>query len=305
MRDLLLISIADVLMSVTSEQAVLLPDPENSPSWNFQSTQPSTATPDIAVEVAFDYPPVPARARKIFTSVDTWSIFQDGNDYWVKLHPPMHSPDLWLAHFDSAAEHVRFRCSESMRITSGGKTVLPNPVRYPLDQVLLMYHLARRGGLLLHGAGAEIGGRGCVFLGRSGAGKTTLVRQFAGLPLTTVLSDDRVILRPAARGFDAHGTPWPGEGGQAVNRKTPLETLFFLSQWPSNEIRPLHGREAVERLFPVASVPWYDKQALDPILETCERLVKTVPAYELRFVPTPEVGQMLLEFLGRRRPEGS
>jgi hypothetical protein len=74
---------------------------------------------------------------------------------------------------------------------------------------LLADHLAREGGLLIHGVAAGERGRTALFTGPSGAGKSTLgayARQ-AGLQ---VLSDELVAVRPLSHGFEAVGTPWHG-----------------------------------------------------------------------------------------------
>ena len=80
-----------------------------------------------------------------------------------------------------------------------------------------MNHLAERGGVIVHAAGAVVQGGALVFLGASGAGKSTLSRMFleAGLG-AALLSDDRVILRgcsewlgePRARGSLGHALAW-------------------------------------------------------------------------------------------------
>ncbi|HAM50351.1 MAG TPA: hypothetical protein DCP92_06510 [Nitrospiraceae bacterium] len=60
----------------------------------------------------------------------------------------------------------------------GGEKVVRNPFVYPLDLLILMYALAWREGIIAHAAGVVMRGRGYVFPGRSGTGKSTLVRQF-------------------------------------------------------------------------------------------------------------------------------
>lgn len=68
--------------------------------------------------------------------------------------------------------------------------------------------LAQRGEFVAHGACVEMGGRLAVFVGETGRGKSTL----AGLLLRrghTVLTDDCVVLRPAASGVRAVAT-YPG-----------------------------------------------------------------------------------------------
>ncbi|MEI6727129.1 MAG: hypothetical protein WCN81_13010, partial [Actinomycetes bacterium] len=155
----------------------------------------------------------------------------------------------------------------------------------PLDRLLIMTHLVRRGGLIVHSAGLVMDGAGLAFLGVSGAGKTTLSELLVAAGLGDgVLSDDRTIVRTGdASRHTVWGTPWPGDAGIARNLGAPLGALYFLRQEQRNEIVALTPSAAVERLFPVISCPWYDRGLTTAVLDTCERLVADVPCYEFRF----------------------
>jgi len=177
----------------------------------------------------------------------------------------------------------------------------PNPVRYPLDQILLMNHLAPRDGLIVHAAGAVVGGCALVFPGLSGGGKSTLSRLFitAGLG-DTLLSDDRVIMR-VTQGLEeservtAWGTPWPGDARVARNTGAPLAALLFLTKAQENKVMPLDASSAMKRLMPVVSCPWYDRARSDQVLATCARVVESLPCFELHSRPEAHVVEMLTE----------
>jgi type II secretory pathway predicted ATPase ExeA len=67
-----------------------------------------------------------------------------------------------------------------------------NPFVGPALELLVITHLARRDGVILHGCGISTGGRGVVFAGESGAGKSTLARLWAQQAGIEILSDDRI-----------------------------------------------------------------------------------------------------------------
>jgi hypothetical protein len=150
---------------------------------------------------------------------------------------------------------------------------------------------------LVHAAGININGRCCVFPGRSGAGKSTLSRQFLNGTGAELLSDDRIILRKIDDIFKAFGTPWPGDAGIAENKNFPLYGIFFIHHAGENMIREIKPREAIERLMPVTSIPWYDEKTMSDILSICEDLVFNVPAYDLHFKPDKEVVDYLEKFV--------
>ena len=62
-------------------------------------------------------------------------------------------------------------------------------------------------------------------------------------------------------------------------------------------IRTIKPKEAMERLMPVTSIPWFDEKAMSAILSFCEELVFHVPAYELHFRPDSEVVDFLEKFV--------
>jgi hypothetical protein len=175
--------------------------------------------------------------------------------------------------------------------------ITSTPFRYPLDQILLMYILARQKGTIVHAAGMEIAGKGLIFPGISGAGKSTLSRQFTGAknPDLSFLSDDRMIIRKLDGSFRAFGTPWPGEEKIAVNKSIPVSGVFFLSHGSRNRIKDIKRQDVLEKLLRVTSIPWYDKNVMDDILLFCEDLIYHVPCFELHFTPDQEAAKFLEE----------
>jgi hypothetical protein len=73
-------------------------------------------------------------------------------------------------------------------------------------------------------------------------------------------------------------------------------STFFISHGSDNKIRALHRREALERLFPVTSILWYDREIMTSILIIFEDLVKQIPFYELSFTPSEDVVEELENF---------
>lgn len=190
------------------------------------------------------------------------------------------SSDLCLSADDSSTEPFRH---------APGR----HPFRYPLDQMRLLYLLAEHHGLIMHAAGAVMGGGGVVFAGRSGAGKSTLSRLLGAEGREAVLSDDRVIVRGTKAGAWMYGTPWPGDARVAISDGAPLRALCFLRHSEEDRLIPLDPSQALHRLLEVVSVPWFDQEAFPSVLDTCETLVRGVPAFELCFRPTPAVIRLL------------
>lgn len=277
-------SIADVVVGVGSDVLPIAADAADVPYRPFALPRASAA-PDITVRVAPG--DVSARAAPVFTCGPWEMLPADGGAYGLRFGAAAGGRPL-LAWCDRETTRVALHVAPA--------SAPLDPVRYPLDQLLLMNHLAFRGGLLLHAAGVVLGGVGLVFPGVSGAGKSTLSGLLApAAPQGALLSDDRIIVRARDGRFRMYGTPWPGTAGVARNASAPLAAVLFLAKAPRHALTRLAPAQAVRRLMQVVSCPWYDRDRLAPVLDTCERLVSTAPCYELRFARDPGVAALVAD----------
>ena len=195
---------------------------------------------------------------------------------------PDKSQPFWAASFDAGLRNIKVWCGEKCLARRTDGLRIRNPFRYPLDQLLLMFVLARRGQCIVHAAGLVSGTRCVVAAGRSGAGKSTLSRLWAERHgQDSLLSDDRLILGPGV----VHGTPWPGELGAAANECRIPSAVVILEKAAGSELVPIPPREAVERLIPVTSVLWFEPEYLTQALAGMEKAMSEVPAYVFRFTP--------------------
>lgn len=245
--------------------------------------------------------PDTSRMTRIFDTEESWTMFLDDGEYFMSLSPPwIDKRVVWLAHFDRSFRKARIYCGDMLlRKSDDGVTKLLNPFAYPFDQVFLMYVLSRLGGALFHASGIVLRGKGYLFAGKSGAGKSTLTAQFVSKPSNELLSDDRIVVRKSGDAFRAFGTPWHGQAAVVLNRSVPLAGIFFISHGRDNRIRPLDRKEALAKLLPVTSIPWYDHVVMPDILGFCDDLISHIPAFELHFRPDGDVAHLLEEFAWR------
>jgi hypothetical protein len=168
-----------------------------------------------------------------------------------------------------------------------------DPFVGPTMELITILRLARAAGVILHGCGIDLGGRGIAFVGESGAGKSTLSRLWAEDDGARILSDDRVIVRRQAHGFRLYGSPWHGDAHFAASGGVPLERIYFLHHGGENRFRALPADASVRELLRCSFPPFWDPDGIGTALELLAELVGAVPCAEMQFVPEPAVVELL------------
>jgi hypothetical protein len=250
--------------------------------------------PRIRLSLKTDRWPGHRHLAKMFDTQDSWSLYGDGERFWLSLSPPPPEEPLWLACFDRGLERVDLYC-RAIPPKKSGPRMVDLPLVYPLDQLLLMYFLARRNGMLLHAAGLVRRGRVYLFAGASGAGKSTLSGLLAAAGAGKLLSDERMIVRETAGTMNAFGTPWAGMAGIARPGSAPAAGIYFLRHGRDNHMEKLPAAEALDRLLPLVSIPWYDPDTMSPIIAFAKHFLAHVPAYEMSFLPDSSASEFILQ----------
>jgi hypothetical protein len=158
-----------------------------------------------------------------------------------------------------------------------------DPLGYPLNQVLWILLLSQQRGLLFHACGTDDGGKGYLFLGHSGDGKSTTATLCFDRGIT-VLNDDRIVVRENKGVFRIHGTPWHGDFKEHSSHGLPVQKIFFLRHGKKNSSRLKNGAEAVSMLLARSFPPFWDNQGMAFTIDFCQRLVSKIPCYELTVV---------------------
>jgi hypothetical protein len=280
------LSIGGIAFEATS--SLPFHDTAESPYADFLAREPGDGEEAIAVELGEGDPAPPPGARLTFDTGSAWSAYSlpDGDRAIVMARPAARDRPLLSARFDPGVTRVRVVCSPALAV--GGR--FHDPIRYPLDQLLMMHRLATEGGSIIHCALIAVGGSAVICPGVSGAGKTTLARQLASRSDFRVLSDDRAVVRRSGDGYRAHGTPWPGEGGFAVNQGLPLAGIGFIQHSPTPGTERIARSEALRRLVRVASVPWFDREAGPRVFDGLADLCGRVPTWLLSVPPDESAG---------------
>jgi hypothetical protein len=156
---------------------------------------------------------------------------------------------------------------------------------YPFLEVLTINLLARGRGALLHACCIDDNGSGYLFLGQSGAGKSTMANIWNQEKDITVLSDDRVLVSMTEEGLTAYGTPWHGTEKYAVNAGVPVKKIFFISHADSNSAFEVNGIKAVSELVRNAFLPFWDRDRMEYSTEFLIQVSQNARLFDLAVYP--------------------
>ena len=164
-------------------------------------------------------------------------------------------------------------------------------------RVILAYTLNRDNGILLHCSGAIFDNRACLFIGQSGAGKSTVcgISRDAGLE---VLSDDlnAVVLRRSVP--EVEKLPFAGEPRfrSDNSRRYPVDGLYKLHKDEKVGLNTLSPASSIATVCGNAPFVNRNPHVFHGLIRTATALVKVRPVRELSFRPDPS----FLELLGAR-----
>ena len=230
-----------------------------------------TGANDLTIGVkAFDSPPI-------------WSLYRSSKGSFFRIYDSY--PDLRRTLFipsDGGSARLSLQAPDH------------NPFAGPALELLMITHLARRDGVILHGCGISTDGRGVVFAGESGAGKSTLSRLWAQREGIEILSDDRVIVRRQNGSFYLYGTPWHGDEAFAAPGGVELSRIFFIRHGQANDIRKLSAAGAVREMLKCSFPPLWDAGGMAAALELFHSVATSVPCAELTFVPDSSVADFVM-----------
>lgn len=169
--------------------------------------------------------------------------------------------------------------------------------RFALNNALMLlfaFASAPYGLLEMHASVVMKDGKGYLFLGKSGTGKST----HSGLwlkhiPGTELLNDDNPILRLMPDGSArVYGSPWSGKTPCYKAKDVPAGAVVRLQQAPFNRIERLSTIQAYASLMASASSFRPMKQLSDGWHRTLEGLVSTLPCYTLECLPDQEAAEL-------------
>ncbi|WP_456380102.1 hypothetical protein [Thiolapillus sp.] len=139
---------------------------------------------------------------------------------------------------------------EAWMWTPDDKKLVANSAFENIFRVIVAYRLLARGGMVLHSAGLARDKKAWLFIGRSGAGKSTISRlgESSGL---TILSDDMNAIVPQDEQYLTEQLPFAGEHGQTAltKGKFSVQAVYYLQKSDNNRLRETPAAKRLAELM--------------------------------------------------------
>ena len=160
--------------------------------------------------------------------------------------------------------------------------------------LLFTFASAPMGALEMHSSVVVNDGKGYLFLGKSGTGKSThsslWLKHIEG---SWLLNDDNPILRLMPEGeVIVFGSPWSGKTPCYKALSAPAGAVVRLSQAPYNKIKRLSPLEAYGSLMGSASAFRPFRKLADHWHNTLESIISRVPCYHLECLPDQAAAEL-------------
>jgi hypothetical protein len=266
--------------------AVVMPDEEG--AWNEMQKYETFLTEDLGdylytAELINEMPDTTGKQLVVVSNqgADLPRVeVYDWNGKWLfEIAPMMEAPVRVFFFADKDFTTMHFR--------------LLGTRRFSMDivmQLMFAFATARKNTLMMHASVTMHDGKGYLFLGKSGTGKSThsqlWINNIEGCEL---LNDDHPALRVENNGeVRVYGTPWSGKTPCYRNVDVPVGAIVDLHQAKKNEIKRLSLPEAYAAIFVSFSGLRFIKEQADGLHTTNALIVGSVPCFRLDCLPDAE-----------------
>jgi hypothetical protein len=163
-------------------------------------------------------------------------------------------------------------------------------------RIITAYAALRDRGLFLHSAAVVADDRAFVFIGRSGAGKTTLSRMALAEGCRVLSDDANVLFSQPGQGYVAGPIPFAGELGQRAaieGGPFPVAGIYWLEKGGEERVLPMSPSQQIMRLMVCAPVLNVDRYRADALFERLADMARCLPVKRLQFSKSSRFSSLL------------
>ncbi|MCD8236962.1 MAG: phosphoenolpyruvate carboxykinase [Prevotellaceae bacterium] len=221
---------------------------------------------------------------------NTIRLWKHENGYVVESSAMMNRENTLSMYADASFTDIRIA---ARRDGMCGGTALSNLIRIAYSQAVIPHRAVS-----LHASTVCLDGGAYIFMGRSGAGKSThsglWMRYFEGCEL---LNDDNPTIRMKDGMVTAYGTPWSGKTACYKNMSCRVRGIALIRQESRNHFIPCKDVQAFTVLLPGCSVIREEQAFHDTLCDTLTEVVSAVRVGVMECLPDEEAARLCRESL--------
>lgn len=203
-------------------------------------------------------------------------LYELEGQWLIEIAPVMNAPIRVYLITDKSFINAKFR--------------LLGSIPFSINTVLMLmfaFATARKKTLLMHSSVTMKDGKGYLFLGKSGTGKSTHSQLWINnIEGCSLLNDDNPVIRVLETGeVRVYGSPWSGKTPCYRNLDVPVGAIVSLQQAKTNKIRRQSLPEAYASVYVSFSGYRFIKEMADGLHITNAMVVSKVPCYLLNCLP--------------------
>ena len=203
-------------------------------------------------------------------------LYELEGQWLIEIAPVMNAPIRVYLITDKFFKNAKFR--------------LLGSIPFSINTVLMLmfaFATARKNTLLMHSSVTMKDGKGYLFLGKSGTGKSTHSQLWINyIEGCSLLNDDNPVIRVTETGeVRVYGSPWSGKTPCYRNLDVPVGAIVSLQQAKTNKIRRQSLPEAYASVYVSFSGYRFIKEMADGLHITNAMVVSKVPCYLLDCLP--------------------
>lgn len=252
--------------------------------------------PEVRIRAAWSELSASIGANCVFDAGGAWRLTRSDRHHIVDFFTPLRGPTPYKR---LTATRDWSECQVALHKEFYASNQPVCPLDYPLDELLLVHYLSQRSGVIVHGCGiVDETGVGYLFVGHSGAGKTTTALLWNDLPGVTILSDDRIVLRRSEGRIQMYGTPWHGESRLSAQGSAEVRAIFLLEHGSANHLAPIRRGEAAAELVARSFLAYHDRAGMAGAVSFFAEVLAEVPCARFSFVPGPAAVEAVRDWTG-------
>jgi len=262
--------------------------PENDMCWsvmeNYQPFQSDDTDDCIFTAELIDSMPDITDKKRITVSCEgsempRIELYEWKGQWLMEIAPTMDALVRVYLITDKAFKNAKFRLLGSMVFSLN--TVM---------MLMFAFATARKNTLLMHASVTMKDGKGYLFLGKSGTGKSTHSQLWINnIDGCSLLNDDNPVIRVAEKGeVRVYGSPWSGKTPCYRNLDVPIGAIVTLQQAKTNKIRRQTLPEAYASVYVSFSGYRFIKEMADGLHITNAMVVSKVPCFQLDCLPNAD-----------------